>query len=144
MGGNREINPLATMFASGSCEGRPPCRPVPLRYLFLAFGRDDLRVVRDRCGSGFWAFGRDDLRVVRDRCGSRFWAFGRDDLRVVRGRCDIRFLLLGGTTSVSSGTATGVAGMTNRRQGILDFNVISKLLAVDTEVDPPPTESPPH
>ena len=125
MGGNREINPLATMFASGSCEGRPPCRPGPLRYLFLAFGRDDLRVVRYRCGSGFWAFGRDDLRVVR-------------------GRWDIRFLLLGGTTSVSSGTATGVAGMTNRRQGILDFNVISKLLAVDTEVDPPPTESPPH
>ena len=144
MGGNREINPLATMFASGSCEGRPPCRPGPLRYLFLAFGRDDLRVVRDRCGSGFWAFGRDDLRVVRYRCGSGFWAFGRDDLRVVRGRWDIRFLLLGGTTSVSSGTATGVAGMTNRRQGILDFNVISKLLAVDTEVDPPPTESPPH
>jgi|GEM_PF-4096582 len=125
MGGNREINPLATMFASGSCEGRPPCRPGPLRYLFLAFGRDDLRVVRDRCGSGFWAFGKDDLRVVR-------------------GRCDIRFWPLGGTTSVSSGTATGVAGMTNRRQGILDFNVISKLLAVDTEVDPPPTESPPH
>ena len=70
MGGNREINPLATMFASGSCEGRPPCRPGPLRYLFLAFGRDDLRVVRDRCGSGFWAFGRDDLRVVRYRYGS--------------------------------------------------------------------------
>jgi hypothetical protein len=40
-----------------------------------------------------------------------------------------------------------VAGMTNSRQRILDFYVISKLLAVDTEVDPPqqnrptPTES---
>ena len=99
MGGNREINPLATIFASGIWEGRPPCRPVPLRHLLLAFGRDDLRVVRYRY--------------------------------------DIRFWHLGGMTSVSSGTATGVAGMTNRRQGILDFNVISKLLAVDTEVDPP-------
>ena len=35
-----------------------------------AFVRDDLRVVRYRCGSGFRAFGRDDLRVVRYRCGS--------------------------------------------------------------------------
>jgi hypothetical protein len=86
MGGNREINPLATIFASGIWEGRPPCRPVPLRHLLLAFGRDDLRVVRYRC----------------DIC---FWAFGRDDLRVVRYRCDIRFWHLGGMTSVSSGTA---------------------------------------
>ena len=35
----------------------------------LALGRDDLRVVRYRCGIRFWAFGRDDLRVVRYRCG---------------------------------------------------------------------------
>jgi len=40
-------------------------------------------------------------------------------------------------TSVSSGTAAGVAGMTNSRQRILDFHVISKLLAVATEIDPP-------
>ena len=40
-------------------------------------------------------------------------------------------------TSVSSGTAAGVAGMTNSRQRILGFYVISKLPAVDTEVDPP-------
>jgi hypothetical protein len=53
MGGNREINPLATIFASGIWEGRPPCRPVPLRYSLLAFGRDDLRVVRYRYGSGW-------------------------------------------------------------------------------------------
>jgi hypothetical protein len=44
---------------------------------------------------------------------------------------------LGGMTSVSSGTDAGVADMTNRRQRILDFYNISKLLAVDTEVDPP-------
>ena len=49
---------------------------------------------------------------------------------------------LGGTTSVSSGTAAGVAGMTNSRQRILDFYDISKLLAVDTEVDPPQQNSP--
>ena len=35
MGGNREINPLATICASGIWEGRPPCRPVPLRYSLL-------------------------------------------------------------------------------------------------------------
>ena len=69
-------------------------------------------------------------------------AFGRDDLRVVRYRCGIRVWLLGGTTSVSSGTATGVAGMTNRRQRILDFYVISKAVAVDTEVDPPQQNRP--
>ncbi len=40
-------------------------------------------------------------------------ALGRDDLRVVRYRCDIRFWPLGGMTSVSSGTAAGVADMTN-------------------------------
>jgi len=45
--------------------------------------------------------------------------------------------LLGGTTSVSSGTDAGEADLTNRRQRILDFLVMSKLLAVDTEVDPP-------
>ena len=61
----------AAAFASGIWEGRPPCRPVPLRYSLLAFGRDDLRVVRHRCGSRFRAFGRDDLRVVRYRCGIR-------------------------------------------------------------------------
>jgi len=38
---------------------------------------------------------------------------------------------------VSSGTDAGEADITNSRQRILDFNVISKLLAVDTEVDPP-------
>jgi hypothetical protein len=59
----------------GFWEGRPPCRPVPLRDSFLAFGRDDLRVVRYRCGIRVW--------------------------------------LLGGTTSVSSGTAAGVADITN-------------------------------
>jgi hypothetical protein len=57
MGGNREINPLATIFASGIWEGRPPCRPVPLRHLLLAFGRDDLRVVRYRCDIRFWHLG---------------------------------------------------------------------------------------
>ena len=49
----------------------------------------------------------------------------------------IRIWLLGGTTSVSSGTDAGEADLTNSRQRILDFHVISKLLAVDTEVDPP-------
>ena len=44
---------------------------------------------------------------------------------------------LGGMTSVSSGTDAGEADLTNNRQRILDFHVISKLLAVDTEVDPP-------
>ena len=43
---------------------------------------------------------------------------------------------------MSSGTDAGVAGMTNRRQRILDFYVISKLLAVDTEVDPPQQNNP--
>jgi hypothetical protein len=57
MGGNREINPLATIFASGIWEGRPPCRPVPLRHLLLAFGRDDLRVVRYRYDIRFWHLG---------------------------------------------------------------------------------------
>ena len=51
------------------------------------------------------------------------------------------FWLLGGTTSVSSGTDAGEADMTNSRQRILDFYVISKLLAVDTEVDPPQQNS---
>ncbi len=44
---------------------------------------------------------------------------------------------LGGMTSVSSGTAAGEADMTNSRHKILNFHVISKALAVDTEVDPP-------
>ena len=39
-------------------------------------------------------------------------AFGRDDLRVVRYRYGIRFWLLGGTTSVSSGTAAEETDMT--------------------------------
>ena len=63
---------------------------------------------------GSAALGRDDLCVVRYRCDIRFWAFGRDDLCVVRYRCDIRFWHLGGMTSVSSGTAAGVADLTNR------------------------------
>jgi hypothetical protein len=37
---------------------------------------------------------------------------------------------------VSSGTAAGVADITNSPYN-LEFNVISKALAVDTEVDPP-------
>ena len=47
MGGNREINPLATIFASGIWEGRPPCRPVPLRHLLLGIweGRPPCRPV---------------------------------------------------------------------------------------------------
>jgi hypothetical protein len=53
------------------------------------------------------------------------------------GRPPCRRVLLGGTTSVSSGTDAGEADITNSRQRILDFHVISKLLAVDTEVDPP-------
>ena len=37
---------------------------------------------------------------------------------------------------MSSGTAAGVADITNSPYN-LEFNVISKALAVDTEVDPP-------
>ena len=76
-------------FTSGSWEGRPPCRPVPMRErhrwtvdLLLALGRDDLRVVRYRCGKG------------------------------IDGRW-ICFWLLGGTTAVSSGTDAGKADITN-------------------------------
>jgi hypothetical protein len=42
-----------------------------------------------------------------------------------------------GSWEGSSGTDAGEADLTNSRQRILDFHVISKLLAVDTEVDPP-------
>jgi hypothetical protein len=53
----------------------------------------------------------------------------------------ICFWLLGGTTSVSSGTDAGEADMTISPSRILDFHVISKVLAVDTEVDPPQQNS---
>jgi hypothetical protein len=62
-------------------------------------------------------------------------------------RYSICFWLLGGTTSASSGIDAGEADTTNSASRILDFHIISKLLAVDTEVDPPqqngptPTES---
>jgi hypothetical protein len=43
---------------------------------------------------------------------------------------------------VSSVTDAEEADTTNSASRLLDFHIISKLLAVDTEVDPPPTESP--
>ncbi len=42
---------------------------------------------------------------------------------------------------MSSGINTGEADMTISPHGILDFYVISKVLAVDTEVDPPEQNS---
>ncbi|MFT6059231.1 MAG: hypothetical protein ACJAS5_000660 [Lentimonas sp.] len=61
---------------------------------------------------------------------------GRPPCRPLPIRCSL--LGIGeGMTSVSSGTDAGEADLTNRPQIILEFNVISKLLAVDTEVDPP-------
>ena len=44
-------------------------------------------------------------------------------------------------TSVSSGTDAGDADMTTSLSRIFDFYVISKLHAVDTEVDPPQQNS---
>ena len=43
---------------------------------------------------------------------------------------------------MSSGTDAGEADTTNSVSRLLDFHVISKLLAVDTEVDPPQQNSP--
>ena len=74
----------------GFWEGRPPCRPVPLRHSRLAFGRDDLRVVRYRCGIRVRLLG--GTTSVSSGTAAAFAS-----------------VLLGGTTSVSSGTATGVA-----------------------------------
>ena len=42
---------------------------------------------------------------------------------------------------MSSGTDADEADMTNSPSRILDFHIISKLLAVDTEVDPPQQNS---
>ena len=42
---------------------------------------------------------------------------------------------------MSSGIETSAADMTISPHGILDFYVISKVLAVDTEVDPPEQNS---
>ena len=53
LGGTTSVSSgTATGFASGIWEGRPPCRPVPLRHSRQALGRDYLRVVRYRYGSG--------------------------------------------------------------------------------------------
>ena len=88
-------------------------------------------------GFGSAALGRDDLRVVRYRYGIASGHLG--GMTSVSSGTDAAFASghLGGMTSVSSGTDAEEAGITNRRQRILDFYVISKLLAVDTEVDPP-------
>ncbi len=58
------------------------------------------------------------------------------------GRDDLRPVLLGGMTSVSSGTDAGDADMTTSLSRIFDFYVIYKLHAVDTEVDRSPAEFP--
>ena len=82
-------------FASGSWEGRPSCRPVPLRHSHLALGRDDLRVVRYRCGIRIWLLG--ETTSVSSGTTAAF-ASGH----------------LGGTTSVSSDTDAEETDMTNR------------------------------
>ena len=79
------------------------------------------------------------------RAANLLLALGRDDLRAVRysweGRPPRDPVLLGGMTSVSSGTDAGDADMTTSLSRIFDFYVIYKLLAVDTEVDPPQRNS---
>ena len=62
--------------------------------------------------------------------------FGRDDLRVVRYRCSCIWIL-GGTTSASSGIDADRLECLSARSESYIFQVIPKVLAVDTEVDPP-------
>ena len=50
-------------------------------------------------------------------------------------------LLLGGTTSVSSGTDVGESDRIISSWRLLDFHVVSKVSVVDTEVDPPEQNS---
>jgi hypothetical protein len=74
------------------------------------------------------ALGRDDLRVVR-YCSWEGWPPCRP------------VLLLGGTTSVSSGTDVGESDRIISSWRLLDFHVVSKVSVVDTEVDPPEQNS---
>ena len=64
---------------------------------------------------GSAAFGRDDLRVVRDRCDIRVWLLGGMTSVSSGTAAAFASVLLGGMTSVSSGTATEETDMTNRR-----------------------------
>ena len=132
---NRGINPLATVCAvelSGqSCVGggsagtvisRRGAEALSFRHLLLAFGRDDLRVVRYRCGIRFWLLG-GTTSVSSDTAAAVASGLLGGMTSVPSGTAAaVASGLLGGTTSVSSGTAAVVAsgllgGMTSVSSG---------------------------
>ena len=91
------------------------------------------------CGHCYLAQRRRGAEFFGDGFGSA--ALGRDDLRVVRYRYRIRFCCIweGRPPCRPLPPRHSLTGLTAHRT--LDFHVISKLLAVDTEVDPPQQNS---